>query len=298
MELLQLRYFCEIAKQENISKASRLLHVSQPSLSRTLASLEEELGTKLFDREGRNIRLNRNGEIYYRHIRDALNLIDNAQSELLDFASTPYGHITLIILAGSSIMPDMLINFHKLYPHISLNLKQQVTHNLQQANDFDFVISATPGNYKGLVNITLMEEDIVIAAHHDHPISRRDSIRLSEAAPYQFVTYSSGPSIRELTDSLCLQAGFKPDIILESDSPSTFKSFIQSRMGIALLPYQTQMSFFNSLITPVHITSPECKRTLFLSYPEGHYLNHAARIFMDFCVEFFSEIRNPHAAVR
>ena len=139
MELLQLRYFCEIARQENISKASRLLHVSQPSLSRTLSSLEAELGTKLFDREGRNIRLNHNGEIYFRHIRDALNLIDNAKSELLDFNTTPYGHINLILLAGSNIMPDMLINFHKLYPNISLNLKQQITHNLQQANDFDFV---------------------------------------------------------------------------------------------------------------------------------------------------------------
>ena len=130
----------------------------------------------------------------------------------------------------------------------------------------------------------------MIAAHHNHPIAQKDSVRLLEAAPYQFVTYSSGPSIRELTDSLCLQAGFRPNIILESDSPNTFKSFIQSQMGIALLPYQTQMSFFNSMITPVHITSPVCKRTIFLSYPEGHYLNRAAKIFMEFCMEFFAKI--------
>lgn len=292
MELLQLRYFCEIAKQENISKASKLLLVSQPSLSRTLASLESELSTHLFDREGKSIHLNHNGQVYYQHIKEALNIIDNAQQELLDFNTTPYGHITLMILAGSNVMPDMLINFHRLYPNIALNLKQQGTHNLQQANDFDFVISATPGNYKGLVNITLMEEDIVIAAHHNHPLAQRDNILLSEAAPYQFVTYSSGPSIRELTDLLCLQAGFKPDIILESDSPNTFKSFIQSQMGIALLPYQTQQSFFNSLIVPIHVASPECKRTIFLSYPEGHYLNHAAKIFMDFCMDFFSKLKN------
>ncbi|WP_026506765.1 LysR family transcriptional regulator [Butyrivibrio sp. MC2013] len=290
MELLQLRYFCEIARQENISKAGEVLHVSQPSLSRTLSTLEAELGTRLFDREGRNIRLNHNGEIYYRNISKALNMIDNAKNELLDFGSNPFGHLTLIILAGSNIAPDMLINFHKLYPNISLNLKQQATHNLQQAGDFDFVISATPGNYRGLVNIKLLEEDIVIAAHKDHPLAQKSSINLAEAAPYQFVTYSIGPSIRQLTDQLCLQAGFAPNIILESDSPGTFKSFVQSQMGIALLPYQTQKSFFNSLITPVRITSPECKRTIFLSYQEGHYLGDAARIFMDFCTDFFSKI--------
>jgi len=252
--------------------------------------LEAELGTRLFDREGRNIRLNHNGEIYYKHIKNALSIIDNAQSELLDESTTPYGHLTLIILAGSSVAPDMLINFHKLYPHISLNLKQQATHNLQQAGDYDFVISATPGNYKGLVNITLLEEDIVVAAHCNHPLAQKKSIRLTEAAPYQFVTYSAGPSIRELTDSLCLQAGFKPNIILESDSPNTFKNFVQSQMGIALLPYQTQRSFFNSLITPIPVSSPECKRTIYLSYPQGHYLNNAARIFMNFCTDFFSKI--------
>lgn len=291
MDLLQLRYFCEIAKQENISKASKSLHVAQPSLSRTLAALETELGTKLFDREGRNIHLNRNGEIYYKHINNALNLIDNAQKELLDFNASPCGHINLIILAASNVMPDLIINFHRLYPNISLNLKQQETHNLQQTNSFDFVISATPGNYKGLTNITLMEEDLVIATHKNHPIAQKDSICLSETAPYQFVTYSSGPSIRELTDHLCLLAGFKPNIILESDSPNTFKYFIQSQMGIALLPYQTQMSFFNSLILPIRITSPECKRTLYLSYPEGYYLNRAARTFMDFCVDFFAKLQ-------
>ena len=290
MELLQLRYFCEIAKQENISQAAKTLHVSQPALSKTLASLENELGTKLFDREGRSIRLNYNGTLYYQNILSALQRIDAAKSELLDQHSSPSGHINLMILAASTVMPDLLINFHKRYPHISLNLKQQSTHNLQQAGDFDFIISATPANYIGLVNTHLLDEDLVIAASPDHPLATKEEIDLIEAAPYPFISYSYGPSIRELSDNLCLQAGFKPHIILESDSPTLFHSFITSRMGIALLPYQTQLSFFTSIITPIRIKSPGCKRTLFLSYPEGHYLNHASRIFMDFCVEFFHQI--------
>ncbi len=324
MELLQLRYFCEIAKEENISIASKVLHVAQPSLSRSLACLEEELGTKLFEREGRKLRLNHNGELYYKNIRSALGIIDNAKNELLDNCTSPSGHLTLVILAGSNIVPELLVDFHKLYPHISLNLKQQATHNIQQAGDFDFVISATPGNYKGLTNIALLEEDIVIAANKNHPLSACAEISHSEynkdcspsaykkseltdanndcslpayreidlidAKSYQFVTYSKGPSIRELTDHLCEMAGFKPDIILESDSPGTFKSFVQSQMGIALLPYQTHKSFFTPMITPIFIKSPVCKRTIFLSYPEGQYLSNVSKLFMEFCVDFFSKI--------
>ena len=55
MDLLQLRYFCEIAKQESVSKAASILHVSQPSLSKSLSTLERDLGIKLFDRIGKSI---------------------------------------------------------------------------------------------------------------------------------------------------------------------------------------------------------------------------------------------------
>ncbi|WP_408072302.1 LysR family transcriptional regulator [Butyrivibrio sp. JL13D10] len=308
MELLQLRYFCEIAKEENISKASKVLHVAQPSLSRSLACLEEELGTKLFEREGRKLRLNHKGELYYKNIRNALGIIDNAKSELLDNCAMPCGHLTLVILAGSNIVPELLVEFHKHYPHISLNLKQQTSHNIQQVRDFDFVISATPGDYKGLTNITLLEEDIVIAADRNHPLAVSSEIShsednkdcyitsyreidLIEAKPYQFVSYSKGPSIRDLIDHLCEMAGFMPDIVLESDSPDTFKSFVQSKVGIALLPYQTHKSFFTPMITPIFIKSPVCKRTIFLSYPEDQYLSNASKRFMEFCVDFFSKIR-------
>lgn len=290
MELLQLRYFCEIAKQQSISKSAISLHVSQPSLSRSLASLEEELGVKLFERAGRTIQLNHYGRTFYDKVKTGLSMIDNAVLEFADLKEVPCGHLNVLVLAASSITPDLFINFHKAYPTITLSLKQQSTHNLLQAGDFDFAISATPADYSGLTNIKLMVEDLVLAVHVMHPLAQKREIDLIEAAPYSFITYSPGPSIRTLTDNLCMQAGFKPHIVLESDSLSTYKSFIQSEMGITLVPYQSQRSLFNPKIIPIKIKFPECKRTLYLSYPENHYISQAGRVFIDFCVKFFAEV--------
>jgi DNA-binding transcriptional LysR family regulator len=290
MELLQLRYFCEIAKQENITKAAASLHVSQPSLSRTLSTMEAELGVPLFDRTGKYIRLNHHGRLYYEKIQQGLSIIDNASLELKDSLKEPSGHINVIVLAASNVVPDLFIHFYKKYPNITLNLKQQSSHNILQVGDFDFAISATPADYTGLTNIKLMSEDLVLAVHADHPLAKEREIDLIEAAPYDFVTYSAGPSIRTLSDSLWLQAGYKPKIILESDSPSTYKLFIQSQMGIALLPYQTQRSLFSPLVVPIRIKYPVSNRVIYLSYPKDHYINRAGQLFIDFCVNFFDKI--------
>ncbi|MDF2484344.1 MAG: LysR family transcriptional regulator [Herbinix sp.] len=290
MELLQLKYFCEIAKQENITKAAGSLHVSQPSLSRTLSSLEAELGVSLFDRTGKYIRLNHHGRQYYEKIQEGLRLIDDAGLALKDSLNEPCGHINVLVLAASNVVPDLFIHFYKAYPNITLNLKQQSTHNILQAGDFDFAISATPADYTGLTNIKLMTEDLVLAVHVNHPLAKEREIELIDAAPYNFVTYSVGPSIRTLSDSLWLQAGFKPKIILESDSPSTYKLFIQSQMGIALLPYQTQRSLFSPMVIPIRIKYPACNRVINLSYPKNHYINRAGQLFIDFCVDFFAKI--------
>ncbi len=289
MELLQLRYFCEIARQESISKSALSLHVSQPSLSRSLANFEEELGVKLFERVGRNIRLNYFGKLLFDEIKEGLSLIDNSILQLKDLQNEPCGHINVLVLAASSITPDLFVNFHKAYPNITVNLKQQSSHNLMQAGEFDFAISATPADYSGLTNIKLMTEDLVLAAHIDHPIAKMREVDLIEAAPFHFITYSTGPSIRTLTDTLCLQAGFKPKIIMESDSLSTYKLFIQSQMGITLIPYQSQRSLFGPNIVPIRIKSPVCQRTIFLSYPKNHYISRIGQTFIDYCIPFFME---------
>ena len=289
MDLLQLQYFCEIAKQENVSRAASSLHISQPSLSKSLSSLEKDLGVRLFDRVGKNIVLNRYGELAYKEISQVLNILNNLHLNLSDIGEA-CGDIKLLLLAATKIMPNLLLDFYTQYPNINIHIKQAAAYDLQQAHDYDFVISASPGKYSQLTNILLLHEDIVLAVNKNHPLSKSKSIFLSEAADESFIVYSTGPSIRTLTDSLCLQAGFTPNILLECEAPSNYRSFIQTGLAVCLLPYQTQRALFSSDIVPVHLKDAACKRQIYLSYPKGKYLNTAMTIFQNFCVNYFKRI--------
>ena len=82
MELLQLTYFLELAESEHVTKTAEKLMISQPALSLTIRRLEDELGAALFDRNGRNIRLNENGRLFRTYAEDALRLLQEGKSEL------------------------------------------------------------------------------------------------------------------------------------------------------------------------------------------------------------------------
>ena len=97
MELLQLRYFCVVAKHQNMTKAAAELMISQPALSKTIASLEKELGTPLFVRRNRSIFLNRAGEILYQKIDQSINLIDDTVSEIRELSNEPFGNVRLLV---------------------------------------------------------------------------------------------------------------------------------------------------------------------------------------------------------
>lgn len=82
MELLQLKYFQTVAYTEHISKAAEQLKIAQPSLSLTIKRLENELGTALFERKGRNIKLSSSGKILLKHVNRIFTEIENAQTEI------------------------------------------------------------------------------------------------------------------------------------------------------------------------------------------------------------------------
>ena len=122
MELLQLRYFCEVARRESVTKVAEELHVSQPSLSKTIKNLEQELGVVLFDRVKKRIVLNEQGKEFYDKVSKGLNLIDSAVDGLSVTPDSENGTISLIVKAGQCFFPPMYDLFCKLHPNIILDV--------------------------------------------------------------------------------------------------------------------------------------------------------------------------------
>ena len=285
MELLQLRYFCVVAKHQNMTKAAAELMISQPALSKTIASLEKELGTPLFVRRNRSIFLNRAGEILYQKIDQSINLIDDTVSEIRELSNEPFGNVRLLVLSASSYMPGFYIAFHQRYPFIKLQLSNYIRYEHVFMYDCDFCITADAGftPLAGNCVVPILTERFVLAVQKQHPLAGRGSIHLKEAAPYPFVASNR----REDLEFYCLKAGFRPNIIAECDNGTTYEAFLRGGVGISVVPEITLGSVLPEDIVCIPLTYPVIERTISLTYDSRRRMSNAGQLFLQFCMEYF-----------
>jgi len=285
MELLQLRYFCVVAKHQNMTKAAAELMISQPALSKTIASLEKELGTPLFVRRNRSIFLNRAGEILYQKIDQSINLIDDTVSEIRELSNEPFGNVRLLVLSASSYMPGFYIAFHQRYPFIKLQLSNYIRYEHMFMYDCDFCITTDAGftPLAGNCVVPILTERFVLAVQKQHPLAGRGSIHLKEAAPYPFVASNR----REDLEFYCLKAGFRPNIIAECDNGTTYEAFLRGGVGISVVPEITLGSVLPEDIVCIPLTYPVIERTISLTYDSRRRMSNAGQLFLQFCMEYF-----------
>lgn len=285
MELLQLRYFCVVAKHQNMTKAAAELMISQPALSKTIAALEKELGTPLFVRRNRSIFLNRAGEILYQKIDQSINLIDDTVSEIRELSNEPFGNVRLLVLSASSYMPGFYIAFHQRYPFIKLQLSNYIRYEHMFMYDCDFCITADAGftPLAGNCVVPILTERFVLAVQKQHPLAGRGSIHLKEASPYPFVASNR----REDLEFYCLKAGFRPNIIAECDNGTTYEAFLRGGVGISVIPEITLGSVLPEDIVCIPLTYPVIERTISLTYDSRRRMSNAGQLFLQFCMEYF-----------
>ena len=181
MDLLQLKYFCEIAREEHITRAAKNLNIAQPALSASLNRLEKELGVSLFDRVGRNISLNSCGQAFYQHISPALLLIENGIRAMEDFRTSEKNSLTLGSSVSQSLLQEALIAYRKQYPDIRISQLSVDPRDVEQEmkrNYYDFFILPNRLNLPGVIQEVLVEERFMVALNRNHPLAGEQEISL------------------------------------------------------------------------------------------------------------------------
>jgi len=285
VDIHSLSYFKLVAERQHLTKAAEELRVAQPSLSRTIARLEEELGVKLFDRVGKNIQLNRYGEIVLRHTDNILRELRDIQAELADAQDRDGRTVTIALFAASSLFPRLISTFKAKYPDIRLQITQQGLLRGDQ-EECDILIYSSVHPASGENQQPLVEEEILLAIPEDSPLAEIDNISLRDAAEMEFICLPKGRSLRTITDMYCQLAGFTPLVVLECDNPSTVRGLINAGIGISFVPSITWGGMDAGNIRLRHISFPDCKRYINLGWRKG-YLSSSAALFRDFVQDYF-----------
>jgi len=241
MELRHLRYFAAVAETLNFGRAAARLAISQPPLSRQIQSLEHELGTPLFTRTTRGVRLTAAGRALIpearRLLREAAALVEGARH--LAEGGVGSLRIGFISTASYNVLPRVLPEFHRRRPGIQLAL-QETTSDAQIAllrdYELDVGVLVPPVVDAGFRYLPLMQEPLLAALPARRRWPRR--VPLASLADETFVLFprQAGVGLYDLIVGFCRSAGFTPRIGQEAVQMPTIVSLVAAGMGVALVP--------------------------------------------------------------
>lgn len=238
-----MRYVLAVAELGSFSLASQACHVGQPALSQQVARLEKELGLALFTRSSRGVALTEAGREFVRRAGEIVQRADALQAEMALYAGVRRGTLNLGIITSLQCIDfgGLLSAFCGSYPDVSVNIVQDGTHRLlellmDRKIDAAFLNRPMSGIPSGLEFVKLGEDVYSLAVPTLHPLAKREQASLRELRDEHFIFHQTGQVASELCLAACRAAGFEPNIVCRSASPTTGLYMVQGGLGVALLP--------------------------------------------------------------
>ena len=252
MEERALYYIQKILEEGSISQAAKRLFIAQPSLSQYIKRIEADLGAEIFENNSRPVRLTDAGEIYLQTEQKISQLRQQRKNQIDDLFALKKGHVTI----GSSnyrslyLLTAVLPVFRKRYPGISISLEEGITEELEERamnGVTDFSIVLLPLSYPALAYEELFREEIVLVLPAKHDLCKAANAQEQQLPPYppidfsllkdeSFIIMKKGQKIRDTFFDLCRRAGFRPKIILQTDSMATAQALSAAGLGAAIIP--------------------------------------------------------------
>ncbi len=244
MELRHLRYFVAVAEEQNVTRAARLLHLAQPSLSRQVRDLEQELGIDLFEHRAKSLSLTEAGRVFLREARAVLQRADEAVQRARAAASGLRGeiHIGYAPSLTLEILPGILKAFQAEHPDVRVHLHdlstQEMVRGLRAGRlQAALLVRMSRQDWTDLTFEALQSHPVGVAMHPAHALAGRARIRLEDLARERLVAFSAAdyPEYHAWLAALFAPLGQAPRIIEEHDSFTSLIAAVEVGCGVALV---------------------------------------------------------------
>ncbi|HWQ51273.1 MAG TPA: LysR family transcriptional regulator [Terriglobales bacterium] len=287
MDLLALRYFQEVARTMNMTEASKRLVVAQPAVSRTIKRLEEEIGYTVFDRVRRSIVLNENGRILLKYTDVVFHALQSAQDEIENYNGTSNRSVSIKLLSGSRIFPDILAQFSRRFPQCQVYVDQSRT----ESNQYDLKIYSTmtpPQEGNGQV---LLKERILLVVPLNHRLSERREVSLEELREEKFLSLTKDQALRMITDRHCAAHGFEPKVFFEVDNPSFLREILAIGQGVAFIPELSWGEIDRQKTRALDVREGNFIRYVNIANNPQKYLFTMADTFRRFTIQYYRQLQ-------
>ncbi|EIT85962.1 HTH-type transcriptional regulator [Fictibacillus macauensis ZFHKF-1] len=285
MDVRQLLYFVEVSRQKSFTKAANILFLSQPSLSKMVKSLEEELQVQLLDRSGRQLQLTDAGEAVYEHALRILHAMDELSSSLYDVLQLKKGKITLGIppVISTLYFPKIIGDFKKKYPQITMQLMEYGANKMEEevANGtLDLGISVLPVDEEAFDVLPFKQDEMTLIVSAEHPFAKAEKVSLNQLEQESFIFFTEEFALYDRMVATCRQAGFEPTIAYKSSQWDFMAGLVGENMGISFLPHSLYNKLHNDNIVSVSLEGEAIPWHLGIVMKKGKYKSYALRQFL------------------
>lgn len=276
MNLTGLKYFVSVASLGSVTEAAKRAFVSESEISKTIKQLEEEIGVKLFDRQGRTIKLNQQGKVFYTYVSDSLNLLNRGINAVRVNSINKASEINVLFTVGSPLIPIIALKMQKLLPNVSLNIHQRTTF-AKDLKQFDFIISSN--KIADFTTIPLLREEIVIGWKRNF-MRKKNMFNITELENFTFVGENDETELQQTINKFMLSNDLKLNFKYQSDEPATVREMIIAGLGIGFIPSVTWGEYFknSNAIDIARIIPKSPHRIIYLNTPH-QTLTDTQRLF-------------------
>lgn len=289
MNLNHLQYFRVLAKLEHYTQAAEQLSITQPSLSHAISSLEKELGTFLFEKQGRNVRLTKYGRFFLTYVENALDELELGEKKLRELTSNTCGSVDLgfIYTLGAHFVPNLVNQFLQQdhYQNARFSFGQGNTKQLLQGlknEKYDLALCSYVENEPDIEFIPITQQELVLIVPKNHPLAAKDEIDLTETSDYPFIYFNKESGLRHTIDELFAEANIKPNIVCEVEEDSAVAGLVAVNYGIAILPNISLLGQFN--VKVLKIINPTHERYIYLASVRNKYVSPTTTAFKNFII--------------
>ncbi len=288
MELRALKYFAEVVRLGSFTAAADALFVTQPTVSKMVQVLEEELGAPLLARDDgrrkRGVTPTDAGRRVYARAQEMLATESLLRDDLAALDDLTRGSLTIgVPPLGSSLVAPAIAAFHKQWPGIELKLLESGARAVERAlreGELDVGICLAPVA-DDIEGIPICDYPLHLLAPRAGRWHGRKEVRLAELAEESFLLYGETFQLNETIDQACRSAGFTPRLACRSSQWDLIVTLVECGMGIALLPAHYGERLDQRRFASIPITQPEIRWRLVASWRRGAHLSRAARAWVD-----------------
>ncbi|MBC8414163.1 MAG: LysR family transcriptional regulator [Nitrospira sp.] len=288
---IKLKIFCTVAETKSVTRASRIVHLSQPAVTLQIQALEAFFETKLFDKTKGQGSLTPAGEILYEHARHILTHYAEVEKDINKITGMMKGAVTLgaSTTLGSYILPYVITDFKKIHPKIKIKMYSGNTERIEDllASGFiDFGIIAGKTSKRNITSEQVLVDQLSLIVHPKHPLARKKTASILDLTNEPFILREEGSGTLQTIEKFLKTHGVsKRDlhVALILGSTESIKASVETGTGIALVSkWAVRKEVQDGRIKIVNLKEGSIPRALSFIFPQKAQMSHADKEFVLF----------------